>query len=140
MSDLPNPHDVEVVSSASQQLDVGAAVDYVELVRFLVGPFLDSPSSLRVSCEIASQNQRVLIRLAIEGEDKGKIFGRGGRNIQAVRTVLQSVAQSAQQKVHLEVFGGETERREGGHSTIEKSEPQRSSPQKPLRRSNPSSS
>ncbi|WP_225913973.1 KH domain-containing protein [Leptolyngbya ohadii] len=80
--------------------------DYTKLVRFLVQPFLDSPESLRMDCEVSPRTSRVLIRLAIEGEDKGRVFGRGGRNIQAIRTVVQALAQAAGHAVHLEVFGG----------------------------------
>ncbi|NEQ98031.1 MAG: KH domain-containing protein [Cyanothece sp. SIO2G6] len=123
-----------------QCADTDVGVNYVELVRFLVEPFLESPNSLRVSCEMAHKNQRVLIRLAVEGEDKGRIFGRGGRNIQAVRTVLQAVGQSSQQKVHLEVFGGEAERRNGGGAADGKAKPQRAAPKRPSRRPSPSQS
>jgi predicted RNA-binding protein YlqC (UPF0109 family) len=81
--------------------------DFAGLVRFLVQPFLDSSSSLRVDCESSPRTGRVLVRLAFEGEDKGRVFGRGGRNIQAVRTVLQAVAQAAGKVAHLEVYGGQ---------------------------------
>ena len=91
------------------------APDYERLVRFLVQPFLDSQDSLRIHCEVSPRTQRVLIRLAIEGEDKGRVFGRGGRNIQAVRTVLQAVAQTAGHSAHLEVFGSQT----SGHTPRE---------------------
>jgi uncharacterized protein len=84
--------------------------DYVELVRFLVQPFLESPDSLRIDCEVSPRTSRVLIRLAFDGEDKGRVFGRGGRNIQAIRTVLQAIAQSAGQVAHLEVFGSSPDR------------------------------
>ncbi|MCU0568721.1 MAG: KH domain-containing protein [Oculatellaceae cyanobacterium Prado106] len=90
--------------------------DYPGLVTYLVKPFLESPDSLKVDCEV-SRSARILVRVAFEGEDKGRVFGRGGRNIQAVRTVLQAVAQAAGQVAHLEVFGGQPEReggREGG--------------------------
>jgi uncharacterized protein len=83
------------------------APQYDRLVRFLVQPFLESPESLRVDCEISPRTMRVLIRVAFEGEDKGRVFGRGGRNIQAVRTVVQAVAQTAGHTAHLEVFGSQ---------------------------------
>jgi predicted RNA-binding protein YlqC (UPF0109 family) len=66
---------------------------------------------------MSPRTQRVLIRLAIEGEDKGRVFGRGGRNIQAVRTVLQAVAQTAGHSAHLEVFGSQA----SGHTSREHS-------------------
>lgn len=80
--------------------------DYVELVRFLVEPLLESPpTSLKVDCEIIPAKARVWIRLAFENSDKGRVFGRGGRTIQAIRTVLEAVAQSAGHTVYLDIYG-----------------------------------
>lgn len=80
--------------------------DYVGLVRFLLEPLLDSADTLRVDCEVSSNQTRALVRLAVDGPEKGRAFGRGGRNIYAIRTVLSAAAQAAGQTVHLDVFGG----------------------------------
>lgn len=90
--------------SVSPLADPAASPDYVRLLRFLVEPLLDSPDSLRVDCEISTRS-RVWLRVAFEGEDKGRAFGRGGRNLQAIRTVLTAIAQAAGHTLHLEVFG-----------------------------------
>lgn len=110
------------VSSSSQPSP--ASPDYGSLVRYLVQPFLDSPDSLRVDCEISPRTQRVLIRVAFEGEDKGRVFGRGGRNIQAVRTVLQAIAQTAGHSAHLEIFGSQSSG-SGGHRDGDEDRPSR---------------
>ena len=130
MTSESNPSDSIALSS-----DQGVSVDYPEVIRFLVGPFLDSPDSLRIHCETNPRNGRVLIRLAIEGEDKGKVFGRGGRNIQAVRTTLQAVSTAMNQKVYLEVFGSESGRRKTEHSSGGRE--RRSAPNPPRRNSRP---
>ena len=101
-------HETLTVSDLNALSDSSGSPDYARLVRYLVQPFLDSPHALRVDCEISPRTQRVLIRVAFEGEDKGRVFGRGGRNIQAVRTVLQAVAQAAGHSAHLEVFGSQS--------------------------------
>jgi hypothetical protein len=107
--------------------------DYVGLIRFLIEPFLDSPAALKVDCEMSHVKERVWIRLAFEGTDKGRVFGRGGRNIQAIRTALQAVAQGAGQSVHLDIYDGSggTSRRENGPSrnrTRRGSSPPKSAP------------
>lgn len=79
--------------------------DYVSLVRFLVQPFLESPESLKVDCEISQLTKRAWIRIAFDTEDKGKVFGRGGRNIQAIRTCVAAAAQSAGHSVYLDIYG-----------------------------------
>lgn len=105
-----------------------ASPDYNKLVKFLVTPFLESADSLKVDSEISPRTSRVLIRLAIEGEDKGRVFGRGGRNIQAIRTVIQAVAQAAGHMAHIEIFGSQSGRE---HSSEDRSEPPRHSPRRP---------
>lgn len=97
------PPKTKVRSSQAQTQPV-----YDRLVRFLVEPFLESPQSLRIDCERSNHNQRVWIRLAFEQSDKGRVFGRGGRNIQAIRTVLQAAASAANQSVYLDIYGSST--------------------------------
>ncbi|MEH1947075.1 MAG: KH domain-containing protein [Nostoc sp.] len=90
-----------------------ASPNYVELVRFLVQPFLESPETLSVDCEISQALNRVWVRIAFESADKGKVFGRGGRNIQAIRTVIAAAAAAAGQSTYLDIYGSTTPGREG---------------------------
>jgi len=108
--------------------------NYETLVRFLVQPFLESPDALKLDCEVSPNRSRIWVRMAFEGEDKGRVFGRGGRNIQAIRTVLQAIAQLSGYTIHLDVFGG-TPSHTGGESgsDSEKSPPRRP----PTKRSSP---
>jgi predicted RNA-binding protein YlqC (UPF0109 family) len=86
--------------------------DYVGLIRFLVQPFLELPDSLKIDCEISQSKLKVWVRLAIEGSDKGRVFGRGGRNIQAIRTVLETAAHLSGYSAYLDVYGGAPTRNE----------------------------
>ncbi|MEH1824262.1 MAG: KH domain-containing protein [Nostoc sp.] len=90
-----------------------ASPNYVDLVRFLVQPFLESPETLSVDCEISQALNRVWVRIAFESADKGKVFGRGGRNIQAIRTVIAAAAAAAGQSTYLDIYGSTTPGREG---------------------------
>jgi len=78
---------------------------YGELVRYLLTPLLNFPESLRIDCEFTNQNQRVWIRLALASSDQGKLFGRGGRNLDSIRTVLNAAARAANQSVYLDIYG-----------------------------------
>lgn len=98
--------------------------DYEGLLRFLLEPLVEAPESLRYDCERFNQNRRVWIRLALEQNDKGRVFGRGGRNIQAIRAILNAAAALAQQSVYLEIYGG-------SESTVQREAPRRSGPRKP---------
>jgi len=87
-----------------------ASPNYEGLVKFLVQPFLESPESLSVDCEISDTLQRAWIRIAFDSTDKGKVFGRGGRNIQAIRTVIAAAAEVTGQSVHLDIYGSSASR------------------------------
>ncbi len=79
--------------------------DYLEMVKFLIQPLLESANSLKVDCENARGNQRVWIRLAFDDSDKGRVFGRGGRNIEAIRSVLEATGKLVGQSIYLDVYG-----------------------------------
>jgi uncharacterized protein len=81
--------------------------DYPGLVRFLIEPFLESASSLSIDCETSENSSRVWIRIAFEGEDKGRVFGRGGRNIQVIKTVVAAAAACAGHSAYLDVYGSQ---------------------------------
>ncbi|HIK43984.1 MAG TPA: KH domain-containing protein [Leptolyngbyaceae cyanobacterium M65_K2018_010] len=79
--------------------------DFSGLVKFLVEPFLDSPDSLRIDCERNAAQSKVWIRVAFSGDERGKVFGRGGRNIQAIRNVVRATAALWGWSAHFDVFG-----------------------------------
>jgi uncharacterized protein len=89
-----------------------ASPNYVGLVKFLMQPFLESPETLSVDCEVSQTLKRVWVRIAFESTDKGKVFGRGGRNIQAIRTVIAAAASAAGESVYLDIYGNSTPERE----------------------------
>lgn len=99
--------------------------DFSGLVRFLVEPFLDSPEALRVDCETNQSLAKVWIRIAFNGEERGKVFGRGGRNIQAIRQVVRATAMLWGWSAHFDVYGASgVEGADGSHD----SRPHRSPP------------
>jgi len=81
-------------------------VDYTSVVRFLLDPLIEDPKLLKLDQEVLVGGERVLIRIALEGGDRGRILGRGGRNIHALRHVLHAAGNVAGQQIHLEFFGG----------------------------------
>ncbi|MBF2027107.1 MAG: KH domain-containing protein [Oscillatoriales cyanobacterium C42_A2020_001] len=106
--------------------------NYETLIRFLIQPFLESPDALKLDCEVSPNKPRVWVRLAFEGADKGRVFGRGGRNIQAIRTVVEAIAQMSGYSVHLDVYGGPpaNQNGEGGYREGSDKSPPRRPPSK----------
>ena len=93
-----------VKSTDTSNLSYSVRPNYLKLIGFLIKPLLDFPDSLRVDCEEISSTQRVWIRLAVDEGDKGRIYGRGGRNIQAIQAVLAIAAKQVGQTLYLEIY------------------------------------
>jgi predicted RNA-binding protein YlqC (UPF0109 family) len=82
--------------------------NYEKLVRFLIEPFLNDPQSLCVNSEVNQNKKKIWLRVAFDKSDRGKVFGRGGRNIQAIRTTLETAAIAHNQSVFLDIYDDES--------------------------------
>ncbi len=94
----------ETALSASQN---NTSPDYIGLVSFLLEPFLEDPKTLSIHCEQVASTKKLWLRVAFDTNDKGKVFGRGGRNIKAIRTVLNTAANNVDQYIYLDIYGNE---------------------------------
>ncbi len=86
---------------------VAVSPDYEQLARFLIEPFLEDPQSLSINSEVNPQSKKVWLRVAFDKGDRGKVFGRGGRNIQAIRTTIQTAAAAQGESVFLDIYSDE---------------------------------
>ena len=78
--------------------------NYEGLVRFLIEPFLSDPQALCINSEINQNKKKIWLRVAFDKSDRGKVFGRGGRNIHAIRTAIQTAALSHNESVFLDIY------------------------------------
>ena len=92
--------------SDNTQIPQLTTTDFEALARFLMGPFLDRPEELKFHVEKLAGGKKLWLRAAFnEEEDKGRVFGRGGRNIKAMRNVMMAAAKQSDITVNLNVFG-----------------------------------
>lgn len=73
-----------------------------ELVSYLARALADEPRNIRVS-EIRGRHTSVL-ELRCARRDLGRLIGRGGKTIGAMRTLLSNVAARHQRRAVLEVL------------------------------------
>ncbi len=74
-----------------------------DLAEYLVKSLADHPE--KVELEEREEDDTVLIGLKISPEDIGRIIGKSGYTINAIRTVLQTAASSRKKRARLEVVG-----------------------------------
>ncbi|MBI4056323.1 MAG: KH domain-containing protein [Elusimicrobia bacterium] len=72
-----------------------------ELVLFLAKALVDHPDD--VSVEPVEEGGVVKLMLKVSEEDKGKIIGKQGKVIKAIRSLLSAEAARSNKKVFLEI-------------------------------------
>ena len=73
-----------------------------ELVEFMAKALVDNPAQVEVT-EIAGRDTSV-IQLKAAKEDMGKIIGKKGRNVQAMRIILNGAFRKLGKHVILEII------------------------------------
>ncbi len=71
------------------------------LLVLLVRPIVDEPD--RVEVEASESDTRVDLEIRVAPDDIGKVIGRGGRTIRAIRTVVKAASVKVGKRVNVEV-------------------------------------
>ncbi len=100
--------------------------EYERLATLLLEPLVGSPETLKIDCEVYAGGRRVWLRAAVDPADRGRVFGRGARNLDAIRTVLRAAGLAVDRAVHLEIYDSnptspEREQRGGGRRQQQRS-------------------
>jgi predicted RNA-binding protein YlqC (UPF0109 family) len=72
-----------------------------ELIEYIAKNLASKPDEVKVTAEM--EDDRIILRLEVAQEDKGKIIGRQGRVAQAMRTILRVAAIKEGSRVMLEI-------------------------------------
>ncbi len=75
--------------------------DYTELVSYIVKSIVSQPDSVKVALVEGERTNRGQGSRA--NEDVGKVIGRGGRNIDAIRQVVRAAALKNHDRVMVEI-------------------------------------
>ena len=72
------------------------------MVEYMVKSIASNPEEVKVTEE--EQNGRVVLKLQVSPDDKGRVIGRQGRVIQSIRMLLRVAAVKAGTRAVLEVL------------------------------------
>jgi len=73
-----------------------------DLVEFIAKKLVKKPEEVSVS-SIESEEQ-IVLQLKVEKEDMGRIIGKNGKTIKAIRTIINIASAKLGKKVNLEVL------------------------------------
>lgn len=76
--------------------------DVLELCTYLVRELVDEPDAVSVTEEVGSGGERVF-RVVVADDDRGKVIGRSGRVVRALRTVIRAGGVRRQERIHIEI-------------------------------------
>ncbi|NWG28149.1 MAG: KH domain-containing protein [Ignavibacteriaceae bacterium] len=74
-----------------------------EFVEFIVKQLVDKPDKVSVE-EILPNENTYEIKIKVDQSDIGKVVGKKGKNIDALRTLLTAVAAKERHRVTLQVL------------------------------------
>ena len=77
--------------------------DIVGLVESVVRPLVDFPDDLDISASDAEDGS-ILVEMRVNEEDAGKVIGRQGRVIKAIRTLARAAASRTGAHVQVELL------------------------------------
>ena len=73
-----------------------------ELVEYIVKALVDKPEDVRIN-EVKSE-KTVILELKVDQQDIGKVIGKQGRIIKAIRVVINAAAAKTMTRVVLEIL------------------------------------
>jgi predicted RNA-binding protein YlqC (UPF0109 family) len=73
-----------------------------ELVEYIAKAIVSAPDDVKVTEE--TDENRVVIKLEVAADDKGRVIGRQGRVAEAIRTLLRVAATKEGIRVRLEII------------------------------------
>jgi len=85
-----------------------------EFVEYIVKNLVDNPDKVRIN-EVGGTHT-LIIELGVEKSDIGKIIGKKGKTINAIRTLLMSVASRNGIRVTLEILEDEDDEKKDDES------------------------
>ena len=74
-----------------------------ELLAYLARELVDDPAAVRVEEEERDDAFVLVLRLRVAPEDVGKVIGRGGRIVRALRTIMRATAVRDGRRVLVEI-------------------------------------
>lgn len=75
---------------------------FKELLEYIIRNLVDKPDTLSIN-QLESEKV-IILELKVAAEDMGKIIGKQGRIIKAIRTLLNAAATRQNKRVVLEVL------------------------------------
>jgi predicted RNA-binding protein YlqC (UPF0109 family) len=82
------------------------STDYVDLVEYIVKNIVDKPDAVVVEA-VQGRGRSETVEIRLDPVDVGRVIGKGGRNIEAIRSLVKASAIKEHHRVNVEVISDE---------------------------------
>jgi hypothetical protein len=72
-----------------------------DALMYIIGSLVETPQSVKVG--VSEDGDTVRFKLELASSDRGKVIGKEGRVVKAIRTILQTAAARQNKKVYLDI-------------------------------------
>lgn len=77
--------------------------DTQALVRYLIESLVDDPEAVEIA--VTEEGDTIRFEITLDAADVGKVIGRGGRIIKAIRTLARAAGSTEGRQVEVDVVG-----------------------------------
>ena len=81
---------------------MSSTISLKELIEFIARSLVDTPDEVHVE-EITGE-QTVVLELRVAKDDLGKVIGKQGRTVKAMRSILSAAASKLRKRADLEII------------------------------------
>ncbi|MBV1862580.1 MAG: KH domain-containing protein [Nannocystaceae bacterium] len=81
---------------------MSSTISLKELIEFIARSLVDKPDDVHID-EISGE-QTVVLELRVAKEDLGKVIGKQGRTVKAMRAILSAAASKLRKRADLEIL------------------------------------
>ena len=81
---------------------MSSSISLKELIEFVARSLVDAPDDVHVD-EISGE-QTVVLELRVAKDDLGKVIGKQGRTVKAMRSILSAAASKLRKRADLEIL------------------------------------
>src|SRR5579864_2419870 len=97
------PRDAEPVDDEAEEIDVREGIGRAAAVlKYIVEQIVDEPDQISIGASTDDRGPVLLLR--VSDEDRGKVIGRQGRIVQAIRTIVKAASVGSGEKVSVEIL------------------------------------
>ncbi len=79
------------------------STDYLDLVEYIVKNIVDKPDAVVVET-VQGRGRSETVEIRLDPVDVGRVIGKGGRNIEAIRSLVKASAIKEHHRINVEVI------------------------------------